>query len=396
MTRRVPGSGVLASAVALSTVLVLALPARTPIGLQGLNGQEWARPVVAAGGLVFVSSIDGRGQAPHDGITGQTARVLERLGDVLESSGSSLSGLATVNVYLRSATDFAAMNEAYRAFFPADPPTRTTIVADLPEGALVAMSAVAVANGGRRDVLHPAGWKASARPYSYVVRTEHLVFFSGLVSRRGLDDQLVPGPLSTQMKTILDNARVLLRTADLDFRDVVSARVFVTDELYFVDMNDAYRRVFPTDPPARATAVARLMSDDSRVEVTFIASTGGRQVFGPTIAPSVPLSAAVAAGPFVFLSGVLGHTDANRSDPVAQMREVLTRVGRTLETAGVTLADVVDNVVYLKNLADQAEVDPVYREFFPSAPPARAVVGARLVAPSGLVEVMATAIRRTN
>lgn len=357
---------------------------------------DWSRSAVSAGGLVFVSAQfgtdDGGGQA-GSGIDAQTSRALQRMAEVLAAHDSSLAQLATVTVLLASASDFAAMNDAYRAHFGEDPPTRTTVVSSLPGDARVAISGVAVRNGGRREVLHPAGWVRSPRPYSYIVRTEHLVFLSGLVSRRGRDDQLVPGPIGTQVKTVLDNARVLLQTAGLAFSDVVSSRVFITDELYFVDMNDAYRRAFSTEPPARATAVMPLVAEDAKVEMTFVASTAGREVHGPTVAPSMPLSAAVAAGPFVFLSGVLGNTDANADDAGAQMREVLARIGRTLGSAGVEFADVVDTAVYLRDPRQQLDVDSVYREFFPVEPPARSILGARLVAPAGLVEVMAVAAR---
>lgn len=378
-------------------LLVLSLAARSlQTGFGPGAADVWAQPAVSRGGLVFVSAIYGSERPEHDGTSGiawQTGDVLERMRSVLEAAGSSLGQLASVNVYLGSAADFAAMNEAYAAFFPEAPPTRTTVVSDLPEGALVAMSGVAVPNGARREVLHPSGWVKSPRPYSYIVRTEHLVFLSGLVSRRGVNDQLVPGTIGTQARTILDNARVLLRTAGLAFRDVVATKVFIADELYYVDMNDAYRRVFTSAPPARATAVTPLMTEEAKVEMTFIASTGGREVLGPTVAPSVPLSAAVAAGPFVFLSGVLGNTDANVSDPRAQMREALTRIGRTLETAGVTYSDVVENVVYVRESAQLAEVESVYREFFSSNPPARTTVAARLVPSTGLVEVMTVAVK---
>jgi len=359
-------------------------------------GEDWARSAVLAGGLVFVSAIHGTeapGGSRPAGIGGQTAYVLERMAAVLAGHGSSLTRLATVNVYLRNAADFSAMNDVYATYFPEAPPTRTTVVSDLPDDALIAVSGVAVPDGGRRDVLHPQGWVRSSRPYSYIVRTEHLVFLSGLVSRRGADDRLVAGTMGMQMKTIFDNARVLLRTAGVQFRDVVAARVFITDELYFVDMNDAYRRVFTAEPPARATAVAPLVAEGAKVEMTFIASTSGRDAIGPTVSPAVPLSAAVAAGPFVFLSGVLGNTDTNVADPRAQMREALGRIGRTLETAGVSFADVVDNVVFVKAPEHRSEIDAAYREHFVSPPPARTIVGARLVSSTGLVEVMSTAVR---
>ena len=93
-----------------------------------------------------------------------------------------------------------------REFFADKPPTRTTLVTDVRDGALVEVSTIAVPVGADREVLHPAGWMKSPRPYSYIVRAGGLVFLSGLVSRRGVDDKPVPGPVNVQVKTILDNA----------------------------------------------------------------------------------------------------------------------------------------------------------------------------------------------
>ena len=49
---------------------------------------------------------------------------------VLAAAGSSLEQVVAVTVYLKSAGDFGAMNEAYSGFWTNDPPTRTTVVAD--------------------------------------------------------------------------------------------------------------------------------------------------------------------------------------------------------------------------------------------------------------------------
>lgn len=360
----------------------------------GSGAMDSASAAVVAGDLVFVSALTGTGEdgklAGPD-VESQTRRVLSRLGGVLESAGSSLAQAVSVNVYLRRAADFEAMNGVYRQVFADKPPVRTTVVADLPDGALIAMSAIGVPVGAPREVLHPAGWMKSPRPYSYVVRAGGFVFLSGLLSRRGSDDQFVPGPVGTQVRTILENAGTLLQTAGLTYRDVVAARVYLTDGSLFDEMNDEYRLRFTTAPPARATAVTDLVGIEASVEISLIASTAGKQVVGPSVSPSLPLSSAVRAGNLLFLSGVLGNTDANVQDVEAQTREIFTRVKRTLDAAGRSLADVVDNTVYVTDLWQRKPVDAVYREFFPHDPPARTMVGTRLVTRAGLIEMMMTA-----
>lgn len=353
-------------------------------------------PAVAAGGLIYVSGLlgtgdDGKMVGPD--VASQTRKILDRMGEILAAADTSLAQTVSVSVFLKNAADFDAMNNAYRTYFPEAPPTRTTVVADLLNGALVEIAAIAVPKGATREVLHPAGWVKSPRPYSTIIRTDDLVFLSGLVSRRGTDDAPVPGSIGVQTKTILDNAATLLKTAGVGFENVVQSRVFVIDDVMFDGMNDVYRTYFPTAPPARATAVAQLMGGNSFVEITLVATRGEKEVIGPVVSPSLPLSTAVRAGNRVFLSGVLGNTDANMGDPAAQTREVMTRIQRTLTSAGLTFADVVDSTVYLPDLSQFAAMNGVYREFVPTAPPARATVGAKLVSRNALVEILMTAVR---
>jgi 2-iminobutanoate/2-iminopropanoate deaminase len=362
----------------------------------GVTAASMARPAVVAGGFVYVSAVtaaEGAGTTAPPNIDAQTRQVIDRLAAALEGAGSSLAQAVSVSVYLAHASDFDAMNAAYRERFAEAPPVRTTVVADLASGALVQMSAIAVPLGAPREVLHPAGWMKSPRPYSYIVRAGDLVFFSGLLSRRGSDDQVVPGPIGVQVKTILDNTGTLLKTVGLTYRDVVAARVYLVDDSYFEAMNDEYRKYFSTEPPARATAVTGLVGASSLVEISFVASTSEKQLIGPVVAPSLPVSTAVRVGPRVFLSGVVGNTDTNNQDVAGQTREVFTRISRTLELAGLTFGDVVDNTVYMTDLWQAGTVDKIYGEFFQPPAPARSVFGAHMAARASLIEMMMTAVK---
>jgi 2-iminobutanoate/2-iminopropanoate deaminase len=377
---------------AITVITVGALAALAPAAGGEKVSDMAQRRAVAAGGLVFVSSVNGadeKGSVAGADVAAQTRRALDRLRGALEGGGSSLAQTATVHVYLKQASDFETMNGVYRQVFAANPPTRTTVVSELPEGELVNMSAVGVPNGAPRETLHPAGWMKSPRPYSYIVRTRDFVFLSGLVSRRGVDDQPVGGAMDAQVKTVLDNAGELLKTAGVSFADVVSSRVFITDAAAFQAMNTEYRKYFAAEPPARATVVTGLMGA-SAVEITLVASRAGKQIVVPG-GGNTPLSSAVRAGGLLFLAGVLGNTSANATDVAAQAREAIARIRRSLDTAGLSFADIADNVVYLPSLASRAEVDPILRELFPTNAPAETVVGARLVSPTGLIELMMTA-----
>jgi reactive intermediate/imine deaminase len=96
----------------------------------------------------------------------------------------------------------------------------------------------------------------------------------------------------------------------------------------------------------------------------------------------VPLSPAVRAGDFVYVSGQV-PTDKNGSVVAggieAQTRQVLENVKAALALAGCTLEDVVKTTVILEDARDFGAFNKVYASYFPKEPPARTTVEARLV-----------------
>src|SRR5690606_9155749 len=190
-------------------------------------------PAVKAGGFIYLSGTiaqDDTGTLVDDGdVPAQPRRIIERMRQILEASGSSLEQGVAVTVSLRSAGDFQAMNNAYRAFWPKDPPTRTTVIADLVLGADVEISMIAVPTGAERTVIHPESWITSPNPYSYAIRSGDTVFLSGLVPRNGRDNSVVTGDMKTQTKAVMDNAGELLAAAGMSHANIVSGRVYLPD-----------------------------------------------------------------------------------------------------------------------------------------------------------------------
>ncbi len=93
-------------------------------------------PAIVANGFVFVSgqgSVNPETDEMEFGdIKSQTRRVLKNIQAILEAAGSSLQDIVKLGVFLADLSDFAAMNEVFREFFPSDPPARTTVGAQLP------------------------------------------------------------------------------------------------------------------------------------------------------------------------------------------------------------------------------------------------------------------------
>ena len=119
---------------------------------------------------------------------------------------------------------------------------------------------------------------------------------------------------------------------------------------------------------------------------------------GPGLEPGpLPFSQVVEANGFVFVAGQVG-TAPGSHDVVTggigpETRAMLDNVGRLLRAVGLDYGDVVNCTVYLRDFADFAGMNAVYREYFPTEPPARATVGVTALAADFRVEIEVQAAR---
>ena len=391
--------------VSLTAVMTFAQSSKQIIKTGGNPSLPFS-PAVKADGLIYVAGTlgtDASGALTKGDIKAQTKQTLENISTTLKAAGSSLANATSVMVYLRSASDFAAMNEVYASYWPKDPPARTTVMVPQPlanADGLIEISMVAVPNGAERVVVHPSDWIKSPNPYSYGIKTGNTLFLSGLISRNGKDNTTVKGDVSAQTKTVLDNGAAILKQAGMSFADVVSARVFLPDDTTFQAMNTVYRTYFPSAPPARATVKAGLSSPDYAIEITMVAvkDPGRKAITTPnadgsagTVNPN--LSSAIQVGKRLYVAGMTGNTANNKGDVKAQTSEVLARVGRTLKAAGYEWSDLVDGVVYLPDMTKFPDMNAAYREVISKDFPARATVGTGLMGVDAAVEIMFTAAK---
>ena len=133
-----------------------------------------------------------------------------------------------------------------------------------------------------------------------------------------------------------------------------------------------------------ALAPARLSAQSSSREAIIPAG----QSASPTLTP------AIRAGNMVFASGQLGMSRTAPDTTIqGQTRLALEGTKKVLEAAGTNMAHATKCTVFLTDVQDFGGMNQVYREFFPSAPPARStVVVAALVVPGAKVEIECQAV----
>ena len=107
------------------------LPKKQIIGLKPGEVRRGAllSGAVRSGNLIFLSGTGGwypnRRAEPGDAKV-QIRSVLERMKEKLEAAGSSLDNMLQVTICLADmANNYAPMNEAYKEYFPTNPPARS-------------------------------------------------------------------------------------------------------------------------------------------------------------------------------------------------------------------------------------------------------------------------------
>ncbi|ORE94285.1 RidA family protein [Acuticoccus yangtzensis] len=104
-----------------------------------------------------------------------------------------------------------------------------------------------------------------------------------------------------------------------------------------------------------------------------------KECFG---AAAVPLSPAVRAGDFIYVSGqvpVGADGEIVGSTVGVQTRQVLDNIKAALALAGAEMKDIVKTTVLLEDARDFGAFNKAYAEYFPSEPPARTTQECRLM-----------------
>ena len=254
------------------------IAARRHVELEWIVPDRWpASPFYAwgvrAGDTLFLSGMVSFDPKSRRLVTGdfrtQAEQTLANVGAVLAAAGMSPANVVSCGVYLPDARDYQAMNEVYGKFFgTTEPPARATVRTRLANPALrIEIGCLAVA--GERQVVRPAGAQPRSRPFSPAIQVGERLFLSGMVGR-GPDGY--PQGVEAQTRVTFERLRATLAAAGMDWGDVESATVYLTDVRHYQQMNAVYREVMPAPPPARATVGTQLMSPDALVEIQMVAS----------------------------------------------------------------------------------------------------------------------------
>ena len=122
-----------------------------------------------------------------------------------------------------------------------------------------------------RRVIRPEKSADIGLPFSPGILAGNTLYVAGHLGRDPVTGQLVPGGIEAEARQSLANIREVLLAAGMDFGDVTSVTVYITDFKEFERFNALYREYFPADQPARATVQVAALNGGARIELQMIA-----------------------------------------------------------------------------------------------------------------------------
>lgn len=120
-----------------------------------------------------------------------------------------------------------------------------------------------------RRVIASKNAPATVGPYSQAIAHDarYRLSLSGQIGINPQDGKLVSGGVQAEAEQALRNIGAVLAEAGWDFRNVVKARVYLTDIRDYGAMNEVYARHFPQNPPARVALAVRQLPLGALVEI---------------------------------------------------------------------------------------------------------------------------------
>lgn len=327
---------------------------------------------------------------------------------VLEAAGSSMSNVMKLNSYHLDPHDVYEALRLRKDHFGTDspPPSTLVLVPELPvRDARVVIDGIALTNTAARPRQalvdstpgapmppHQRIW--GHRIYSKATRGGGFIFTAGRTNNvigAGSDDRsrghrdfpYRDDRAVVATEVVLEYLRDVLRSWGASFDHVVKAEIHVNDVQLIAGIDEVWRRAFPRDPPARVFVPVAFPTEYTILEVELIAVDPDgpyeKSVIAVSDVPS-PIGhepQAVAAGPYLFLSGMLatdyrsGVAPAARVDPgfpyhtsaiARQVRYILGNLERLCHGAGASGVRLLRRRAHVEDLSDMGMAERVWRE----------------------------------
>lgn len=358
------------------------------------------------------------------GVNDQIKQCLNNIKAIVESINHDMNDVVKLNVFLKSIIDIEHIDLVFSEFFYDYFPTRTVIaVSELPmSDALVQIDAL-ISNGEGTPSQEPCNLIKLARntdnapQHGKSTQTVAFSHYNNVSAQLPLDPKtgaIIQGGIQEQAKQCLSNIKAILESIDVPFDDIVKVNIFVKDLEHIQAINEVYNSFFPDSAiartvgyvPARTTIAVSDLPMNALVQIDAVVSHGDGTppqevedrhgiVIKANNTDKAPQSAmstqTVAFSHYNHIAGQLPLDTTTRTlingGIKEQAKQCLEHIKAIVESIDHVMDDIVKVNIQLKDVADIAVVDEVYKTFFTQELPARTVVGVSAIPMDALIQI---------
>jgi enamine deaminase RidA (YjgF/YER057c/UK114 family) len=331
--------------------------------------------LMAANGTLYLS---GQGSSTAQDLSGQMSQAMGNVQTVLRGAGMDFGNVVWMNVYLTDTHDLGAMDDVYWKMIGSSPPARTVLtVAALPHGEKVEINCIAVADAGQRKAIWPAGWPRGPRLDPPAILAGEILYLSA----QGGEDP-VTGKLQTdfsaETKQALENVSTVLKAAQMSMKNVLWVNPYMSVSGQYDVMGKVYKTYFEFgNTPGRGTIQVVGLPKGEHMVFSCIAGadlTKRKAVRPRNMPPSPTASPGILYGDTLYLSAKDGFIPGQGMvTPLfdLQLRQSMRNLLDGLEEVDMDFSNVVFSTVYLREIKDDTQMNPLYGKFFKPPYPAR-------------------------
>ena len=107
-------------------------------------------------------------------------------------------------------------------------------------------------------------------PYSQANAHGGVIYVSGQLPLDPSTGKLVEGDMGEQTTRVLENVKAIVEEAGSSMANILKCTVLLTDMANFAQMNQAYAKYFPENPPARICFEVCALPLGAEVEIDAI------------------------------------------------------------------------------------------------------------------------------
>jgi enamine deaminase RidA (YjgF/YER057c/UK114 family) len=331
--------------------------------------------LMAANGTLYLS---GQGSSTAQDLSGQMSQAMGNVQTVLHGAGMNFGNVVWMNVYLTDTHDLGAMDDVYWKMIGSNPPARTVLtVAALPHGEKVEINCIAVADAGQRKAIWPAGWPRGPRLDPPAILAGEILYLSAQGGEDPVTGKL-QSDFSAETKQALENVSTVLKAAQMSMKNVLWVNPYMSVSGQYDVMGKVYKTYFEFgNTPGRGTIQVVGLPKEEHMVFSCIAGadlTKRKAVRPRNMPPSPTASPGILYGDTLYLSAKDGFIPGQGMvTPLfdLQLRQSMRNLLDGLEEVDMDFSNVVFSTVYLREMKDDQQMNPLYGKFFKPPYPAR-------------------------